>query len=173
MSYDRCHSMQLSDNISRRKQNVRIFLCMRKRLRQHIQTISLMTQFLGFIFSEIYISFAHFPLLYSQFIFSAPFTAILQRNTVNVGQIRLVSIATCLYLCMDECGNLYSTVSGLYLLAFMSSTEIHHIPFRQLHRRQHLKLLFSFHSWARHIVFVVMSIFVNIKMFIAGANWLV
>lgn len=38
------------------------------------------------------------------------FSAILQRNTVDVGQIRLIGIATCLYLCMDSCGNLYSTV---------------------------------------------------------------
>ncbi|XP_031621302.1 serine/threonine-protein kinase DDB_G0283821 [Contarinia nasturtii] len=34
---------------------------------------------------------------------------ILQRNTVDVGQIRLIGIATCLYLCMDSCGNLYSS----------------------------------------------------------------
>lgn len=36
--------------------------------------------------------------------------AILQRSTVGVGQIRLIGIATCLYLCMDACGNLYGSV---------------------------------------------------------------
>lgn len=52
-------------------------------------------------------------------IFVSLFVAILQRNTVDVGQIRLIGIATCLYLCMDTCGNLYSSVCifGMFLLA--------------------------------------------------------
>lgn len=39
------------------------------------------------------------------------FPAILQRATVDVGQIRIQGVATCLFLCMDACGNVYGAVS--------------------------------------------------------------
>lgn len=39
------------------------------------------------------------------------FSAILQRGTVDIGQIRIQGVATCLFLCMDACGNVYGTVS--------------------------------------------------------------
>lgn len=51
----------------------------------------------------------------NKIIFYFFFAAIFQRNSVNVGQIRLIGIATCLYLCMDACGNLYGSVSVLCL----------------------------------------------------------
>ncbi|XP_034660956.1 rho GTPase-activating protein gacF isoform X2 [Drosophila subobscura] len=34
---------------------------------------------------------------------------ILQRSTVDVGRIKLQSVATCLYLCMDACGSVYGS----------------------------------------------------------------
>ncbi|XP_037036953.1 uncharacterized protein LOC119074783 isoform X2 [Bradysia coprophila] len=34
---------------------------------------------------------------------------ILQRATVDVGKIRIQGVATCLFLCMDACGNVYGT----------------------------------------------------------------
>lgn len=37
-------------------------------------------------------------------------SAILQRATVDVGKIRIQGVATCLFLCMDACGNVYGTV---------------------------------------------------------------
>jgi len=39
------------------------------------------------------------------------FLAILQRTTVNVGQIKIQGVATCLFLCMDSCGVTYGSVS--------------------------------------------------------------
>ncbi|XP_034660954.1 rho GTPase-activating protein gacF isoform X1 [Drosophila subobscura] len=38
---------------------------------------------------------------------------ILQRSTVDVGRIKLQSVATCLYLCMDACGSVYGSLSDL------------------------------------------------------------
>lgn len=43
--------------------------------------------------------------------FSLLVLAILQRGTVDVGQIKIQGVATCLFLCMDACGNVYGTVS--------------------------------------------------------------
>jgi hypothetical protein len=43
--------------------------------------------------------------------FSLVFLAILQRTTVNVGQIKIQGVATCLFLCMDSCGVTYGSVS--------------------------------------------------------------
>ncbi|XP_034484538.1 putative uncharacterized protein DDB_G0282499 isoform X2 [Drosophila innubila] len=37
--------------------------------------------------------------------------AILQRSTVDVGRIKIQSVATCLYLCMDACGAVYASTS--------------------------------------------------------------
>ncbi|CAD7093230.1 unnamed protein product, partial [Hermetia illucens] len=34
---------------------------------------------------------------------------ILQRTTVNVGQIKIQGVATCLFLCMDQCGAVYGS----------------------------------------------------------------
>lgn len=38
-------------------------------------------------------------------------SAILQRTTVGIGQMKIQGVATCQYLCMDECGLLYGSVS--------------------------------------------------------------
>ncbi|XP_022216192.2 rho GTPase-activating protein gacF isoform X2 [Drosophila obscura] len=38
---------------------------------------------------------------------------ILQRSTVDVGRIKLQSVATCLYLCMDACGAVYGSLFDL------------------------------------------------------------
>lgn len=43
--------------------------------------------------------------------FFISFAAILQRTTVNVGQIKIQGVATCLFLCMDTCGTAYGSVS--------------------------------------------------------------
>lgn len=39
------------------------------------------------------------------------FLAILQRTTVDVGLIKIQGIASCLFLCMDQCGVVYGSVS--------------------------------------------------------------
>lgn len=43
------------------------------------------------------------------------FSAIVQRTTVNVGQIKIQALATCLFLCMDSCGLTYGSVSSQVL----------------------------------------------------------
>ncbi|XP_066155511.1 fibroblast growth factor 3-like [Euwallacea fornicatus] len=40
---------------------------------------------------------------------TSPFT-ILQRTTVGIGQMKIQGVATCQYLCMDECGLLYGSI---------------------------------------------------------------
>ncbi|XP_060537245.1 protein let-756 [Cylas formicarius] len=40
---------------------------------------------------------------------TSPYT-ILQRTTVGIGQMKIQGVATCQYLCMDECGLLYGSV---------------------------------------------------------------
>jgi hypothetical protein len=47
--------------------------------------------------------------------FTFSFTAIVQRTTVNVGQIKIQALATCLFLCMDACGNTYGSVRIQFL----------------------------------------------------------
>lgn len=71
-----------------------------------------------FIFQTLLISQSMIWIQPVSFIFVHSFllSAFLQRNTVDVGQIRLIGIATCLYLCMDPCGNLYTSVSILVKL---------------------------------------------------------
>lgn len=55
----------------------------------------------------------------SSFFLHLFYAAVMQRITVDVGQIRLIGIATCLYLCMDSCGNLYCSV-GILVFLFLS-----------------------------------------------------
>lgn len=43
------------------------------------------------------------------------FSAILQRTAVDVGKIKLQSVATCMFLCMDGCGNPFASVSFVVL----------------------------------------------------------
>lgn len=40
---------------------------------------------------------------------TSPYT-ILQRTTVGIGQMKIQGVATCQYLCMDECGLLYGSI---------------------------------------------------------------
>lgn len=54
--------------------------------------------------------------VFISFFFIVLFPAILQRTTVDVGQIRLQGVATCLYLCMDACGNMYGSVRIIFVL---------------------------------------------------------
>jgi len=44
------------------------------------------------------------------------FPAIFQRISISKGQVRIRSMATCLYLCMDACGLLYGSVSKAFSL---------------------------------------------------------
>lgn len=39
-------------------------------------------------------------------------SAILQRQSVRAGQVKIQGVATCIYLCMDSCGLLYGSVSA-------------------------------------------------------------
>lgn len=39
------------------------------------------------------------------------FSAILQRTAVDVGKVKIQSVATCMFLCMDTCGNPFAAVS--------------------------------------------------------------
>lgn len=51
---------------------------------------------------------------------------ILQRTTVDVGQIKIQGVATCLYLCMDQCGAVYGSKSFSDDCVFNESMEQHH-----------------------------------------------
>ncbi|CAG9803795.1 unnamed protein product [Chironomus riparius] len=51
---------------------------------------------------------------------------ILQRTTVNVGQIKIQGVATCLFLCMDSCGITYGSVEFTDDCIFNESMEQHH-----------------------------------------------
>jgi Fibroblast growth factor len=51
-------------------------------------------------------------------LYSFIFAAILQRTTVDIGQIKVQGVATCLFLCMDACGSVYGSVSGSYLFIY-------------------------------------------------------
>ncbi|XP_070493464.1 probable serine/threonine-protein kinase DDB_G0283337 [Chironomus tepperi] len=51
---------------------------------------------------------------------------ILQRTTVNVGQIKIQGVATCLFLCMDNCGITYGSVEFTDDCIFNESMEQHH-----------------------------------------------
>jgi len=48
--------------------------------------------------------------------------AILQRTTVNVGQIKIQGVATCLFLCMDSCGTTYGSVSASVSITTTTTT---------------------------------------------------
>ncbi|XP_030762297.1 uncharacterized protein LOC115887111 isoform X2 [Sitophilus oryzae] len=43
-------------------------------------------------------------------IFTTVTTAIMQRTTIGIGQLRIQGVFTCQYLCMDECGLLYGSL---------------------------------------------------------------
>lgn len=51
--------------------------------------------------------------------FSLFIPAILQRTTVDIGQIKIQSVATCLFLCMDQCGFVYGSVSVISCCFFV------------------------------------------------------
>ncbi|KAG5682019.1 hypothetical protein PVAND_011411 [Polypedilum vanderplanki] len=51
---------------------------------------------------------------------------ILQRTTVNVGQIKIQGVATCLFLCMDSCGFSYGSIEFTDDCIFNESMEQHH-----------------------------------------------
>ncbi|CAO1406946.1 unnamed protein product [Diamesa serratosioi] len=51
---------------------------------------------------------------------------ILQRTTVNVGQIKIQGVATCLFLCMDTCGTAYGSNVFSDDCIFNESMEQHH-----------------------------------------------
>ncbi|XP_055923093.1 probable serine/threonine-protein kinase DDB_G0282963 isoform X2 [Eupeodes corollae] len=50
---------------------------------------------------------------------------ILQRTTVDVGRIKIQSVATCLYLCMDQCGAVYGSKEFTDDCVFNESMEQH------------------------------------------------
>lgn len=45
-------------------------------------------------------------------------SVILQRTSVNMGQLKIQGVATCMYLCMDACGLLYGSVRLNNLICF-------------------------------------------------------
>ncbi|XP_055547245.1 uncharacterized protein LOC129731363 [Wyeomyia smithii] len=51
---------------------------------------------------------------------------ILQRTTVAAGQIRIQSVATCLFLCMDTCGTVYGSKDFTEDCVFNEQIEQHH-----------------------------------------------
>ncbi|XP_053690829.1 uncharacterized protein LOC128739370 [Sabethes cyaneus] len=51
---------------------------------------------------------------------------ILQRTTVAAGQIRIQSVATCLFLCMDTCGTVYGSKDFTDDCVFNEQIEQHH-----------------------------------------------
>ncbi|XP_017848754.1 putative uncharacterized protein DDB_G0282129 [Drosophila busckii] len=50
---------------------------------------------------------------------------ILQRSTVDVGRIKIQSVATCLYLCMDACGAAYASKDFTDDCVFNENMELH------------------------------------------------
>jgi len=44
------------------------------------------------------------------------FSAIFQRISTSRGQLRIQSMATCLFVCMDSCGLLYGSVSKAFFV---------------------------------------------------------
>ncbi|KAL7730113.1 hypothetical protein ACLKA6_009389 [Drosophila palustris] len=50
---------------------------------------------------------------------------ILQRSTVDVGRIKIQSVATCLYLCMDACGAVYASKDFTDDCVFNENMELH------------------------------------------------
>ncbi|XP_023179081.2 myb-like protein A isoform X2 [Drosophila hydei] len=50
---------------------------------------------------------------------------ILQRSTVDVGRIKIQSVATCLYLCMDACGAAYASKEFDDNCVFNENMELH------------------------------------------------
>lgn len=64
-----------------------------------------------------------FDFIKSESFFSV--SAILQRATVDVGKIRIQGVATCLFLCMDACGNVYGTVcmNSFFLLNWLKEVK--------------------------------------------------
>uniref|UniRef100_A0A336M9R4 Fibroblast growth factor n=1 Tax=Culicoides sonorensis TaxID=179676 RepID=A0A336M9R4_CULSO len=53
-------------------------------------------------------------------------TAILHRTSVDIGQIKIQSVATCLFLCMDACGTVYGSPIFSEDCVFNESMEQHH-----------------------------------------------
>ncbi|KAI5700048.1 uncharacterized protein LOC103506539 [Diaphorina citri] len=52
--------------------------------------------------------------------------AILQRSSVNTGQVKFQSVATCMFLCMDACGLLYGSREWDEECIFNEMIEQHH-----------------------------------------------
>ncbi|VVC28426.1 Cytokine IL1/FGF,Fibroblast growth factor family [Cinara cedri] len=52
--------------------------------------------------------------------------AILQRTSVNIGQLKIQGVATCMYLCMDACGLLYGSKNFEEECVFNEMIEQHH-----------------------------------------------
>lgn len=77
---------------------------------EHINFFSHNLTYLYNFFSVYYI-FLEETKLYQFFI--SFIIAILHRTTVDIGQIKIQSVATCLFLCMDQCGIVYGSVSDM------------------------------------------------------------
>lgn len=68
------------------------------------------------------------------------FSAILQRTTVDIGQIKIQGVATCLFLCMDTCGTVYGSVN---IIAFTPQSILFYL-YQNYFYPFHLQ---QFHSW--------------------------
>lgn len=75
------------------------------------------------------------------FIFFISFiTAILHRTTVDIGQIKIQSVATCLFLCMDQCGTVYGSVSDIKYWHNVCQTTL--VVYKKKIYWQHLHFIF-------------------------------
>lgn len=67
---------------------------------------------------------------------------ILHRTAVDIGQIKIQGVATCLFLCMDFCGNVYGSKEFTHDCIFNESMQDHYNIYSSAHHSTALKTFY-------------------------------